>query len=189
MKRFLPVLAASALMLASWASPAFADRKPAKATDPILAVCLGTSANAGSLGTFQNRPVSRPTAVIVDCPDGGDDDPRGLSSDTILTDLTWTQWGRSGARGTGTLNVPGQQCTYTSPADGTVDEVQSMCSTCGEVCNVAITTPYAVTVRLTKPARFTKQKRTFTTIAVTYTSGGPDGRASDTFTPPRRAKG
>ncbi len=188
MKRSLPVLVAATLMLGSWASPALADRKPAKSTNPVLAVCLGTSADAGSLGTFQNRPVSRPPAAIVDCPSGGDDDPRSQSFDTILTDMTWTQWGRSGARGTGTLNIPSQQCSYTSPADGTADEVQAMCSTCGDVCNVVITTPYAVTVRLSKPTRLNKQKRTFSTIAVTYTSGGPGGRASDTFTPPRRAQ-
>jgi hypothetical protein len=188
MKRALTVVFASVLMFGTMAAPAFADRKPATSASPVLAVCLGTTANAGALGTFQNRPVSRPPAVIVDCPEGGDDDPRGISADTILTNVTWSQWGRTGARGTGTLNVPGTTCTYTSPANGTPAEVQAMCSTCGEVCNATITTPYAVAIRLLKPVRLGKKQRTFTSIAVTYTNGGPDGKSSDTFTPPRRVK-
>ena len=83
---------------------------------PVLAVCLGTSMNAGTIGTFQNRPVSKPTDLIVDCPqDGDDNDFRGISSDTVMTDITWTKWGTSKASGTGTLNIASIQCNYTSP--------------------------------------------------------------------------
>jgi len=186
MNRILTVLTmtAAALLLGSAALPATAAETPAKL--PVLAVCLGTSANAGTLGTFTNRPVSEPTGLIVDCPQGGDDDPRGISSDTIMTDITWSKWGRKSASGTGTLNVPGMQCTYTSPQNGTPSEVATMCSTCGEICNVQITTPYPVAVQVSKPVAYKNQK-TFTKIAVTYNTAGPGGKTAQTFTPPRRA--
>ena len=186
MNRILTVLTmtAAALLLGSAALPASAAETPAKL--PVLAVCLGTSANAGTLGTFTNRPVSKPAALIVDCPQGGDDDPRGISSDTIMTDITWSKWGRKSASGSGTLNVPGMKCTYTSPQNGTPSEVATMCSTCGEICNVQITTPYPVAVQVSKPVAYKKQK-TFTKIAVTYTTAGPSGKTAQTFTPPRRA--
>jgi hypothetical protein len=185
MKRLMMGVAIAALVMGSVSVPAVASEKKAKV--PVLAVCLGTVADAGSLGTFQNRPVARPPALIVDCPDGGDDDPRGISSDTVLTGVTWTNWGRKGARGTGTLNVPSMQCGYSSPQDGTPDQVQAMCSTCGEVCNTKITTPYPVSVVVSKPVRLRKKQQTFTTIAVTFTGTGPDGKTSQTYTPPRRA--
>lgn len=184
MNRLLMVMTAAALILGSAALPAAAAEKPTKV--PVLAVCLGTSANAGTLGTFTNRPVSKPAALIVDCPQGGDDDPRGISSDTIMTDITWSKWGRKSASATGTLNVPGMQCNYSSPQNGTPDQVTAMCNSCGEICNVQITTPYPVAVQVSKPVAYKNQK-TFTKIAVTYTTAGPSGKTAQTFTPPRRA--
>jgi hypothetical protein len=184
MKRLMMGVAIAALVMGSASVPAVASEKKAKV--PVLAVCLGTVADAGSLGTFQNRPVARPPALIVDCPDGGDDDPRGITSDSILTGMTWTNWGRKGARGTGTLNIPGGTCSYTSPQDGTPEEVAAICSSCGENCTVETMNPYPVSVVVSKPVRLRKKQQTFTTIAVTFTGTGPDGKTSQTFTPPRR---
>ena len=188
MNRLLMVMTAAALILGSTALPAAAAEEKAKT--PVLAVCLGTSANAGTLGTFTNRPVSKPTALIVDCPQGGDDDPRGISSDTIMTDITWSKWGRKSASGTGTLNIASMQCNYTSSnytTYGTSEYIASYCSTCGEVCNSQITTPYPVAVQVSKPVALTKKQKTFTKIAVAYTTAGPGGKTAQTFTPPRRA--
>ena len=78
------------------------------------------------------------------------------------------------------------KCTYTSPQNGTPSEVATMCSTCGEICNVQITTPYPVAVQVSKPVAY-KDQKTFTKIAVTYTTAGPGGKTAQTFTPPRRA--
>jgi len=185
MQRLIMGAAIAGLVMGPLSVPALASEKPAKPR--VLAVCLGTSANAGSLGTFQNDPDARPSALIVDCPPGADDDPLGLTSDTILTGVTWTRWARAGACGTGTLNVPSLQCSYTSPQDGTPDEVASMCSTCVEVCKTQISTPYPVAVIASKPVRLRNNQRTFTTITVTFTGTSPAGKTSQTFAPPRRA--
>ena len=107
-----------------------------------------------------------------------------------MTDITWTIWGRKGASGTGTLNIVSMQCNYT-PSNyttyGTSEYIASYCSTCGAVCNSQITTPYPVAVQVSKPVALTKKQKTFTKIAVTYTTAGPGGKTAQTFTPPRQA--
>lgn len=158
-----------------------AQRQPV----PVLAMCLGAGqGDAPDLSVVARRP----STVIVDCPDGGDDDPRGSSGDTYVNNITWTRWARQRAVGSGTFNVPTTVCSYTSPVDGTPDEVAAMCESSGDVGNYIKVETYDANIVLSKPKKFRKKQRAFTQVALTFPNGGPDGKTSMTFTPPRKAQ-
>ena len=180
----LTVVLASALVVPP-ASASQSSVNPQRQPLPMLAMCVGAGqGDAPAVSTVSRRP----STVIVDCPDGGDDDPRGSSADTYVNNITWTRWARQRAVGSGTFNVPTTVCSYTSPADGTPDEVAAMCASSGDVGNYIKVETYDANIVLSKPKRLKKRQRTFTQVALTFPNGGPDSKTSMTFTPPRKAQ-
>ena len=178
--------ALAATLIIPPASASQSSVNPQRQPLPVLAMCVGAGQGSAPTVSTVSR---RPSTVIVDCPIGGDDDPRESSSDTYVNNITWTRWTRQRAVGSGTLNVPTEVCTFTSPADGTPEEVAAMCASSGEVGNIIEVKTYDANIVLTKPRRLNKRQRTFTQVALTFPNGGPDGKTSMTFTPPRRSQG
>jgi len=182
-------IAITSLVLSVALIPPVATAQPtARATSkslPVVSMCLG----AGQSGDLSYLSVTsrKPSTIIVACPDGGDDDPQGDTSDTYLSDITWKKWNKKTAVGKGTLNLPVTQCIYTSPADGTPSDVQTMCSTSGDVGNVTVMKKFDARIVLTAPKKFKKNKREFTKVRLTFTNGGPDGKTSAKYVPPRKA--
>ena len=152
---------------------------------PKVAMCVGAGQSGGL--SFLSKVATKPPTIIVDCPAGGDDNPIGTTPDTFISGITWSQWGAKRAVGTGTLTVPSSECIYTSPKDGTPDQVKTMCETSGEVGNVITQQTYPAKIVLSKPAKFKKGQETFTKVTLTFPNGGPDGKTSATYTPPRNA--
>lgn len=186
--KLMPIALAVALTSVLVVPPASASQSsvnPQRKPVPVLAMCLG--AGKGDAPDF-SVVARRPGTVIVDCPDGFDSDPRGESGDTYVNNITWTKWNRNRAVGTGTFNVPTSVCAYTSPKDGTPDQVAAMCASSGEIGNYTKVETYDANIVLTKPKKFKKKKRTFTQVALTFPNGGPDNKTSLTFTPPRKAQ-
>lgn len=191
MKRSLVAAAAFCLPVASL-SLAFAST--AMAADPTVAVqakavpkvalCVGAG---GTAGIPANPVAVKPAVIVVDCPAGAGDSPIGTPSYTYLSGMTWTKWSAKGATGSGSLNVPVSECTYTSPKDGTPDEVKTMCDTSGQVGHVTTMQTYPASVVLSRPAKLSGKQQTFTTVVVTFPNGGPNGETSHTYKPARKA--
>jgi len=162
---------------------------------PTLAMCVGAFLTGGPSTNANNITMGkRPSFVVVNCPVGGDDDPRSPTSDTYISDIKWKSWNRKQAKGVGTLNLPRRQCSLTSPQDGTPEQVQQMCQTGGDVTNSTVFDSFDVTFTLSRPRSYTHGKgkkkrtdRTFTRVDASFPDGGPHGQTSMTFKPPRKA--
>jgi len=162
---------------------------------PKLAMCDGAFLSGGPSTSSNNIGISRrPEFVVVNCPAGGDDDPRGSTSDSYISDITWKSWNRKRATGVGKLNLPMRVCTLSSPADGTPDQVKQMCQTGGDIANTTEFKSFDVTFTLTRPRSYTHGKgekkrtiRTYTRVNASFPDGGPHGQTSMTFKPPRKA--
>lgn len=63
-----------------------------------------------------------------------------------------------------------------------------MCRSSGEVGNYVKVETYDANIVLNKPKKFRKKQRAFTQVVLTFPNGGPDGKTSLTFTPPRKAQ-
>lgn len=197
MKRLLAALSVSALLLSvpSYASAFEAPAAPsARKPMPTLAMCAGAFLTGGGADANNITIERRPDFVVVDCPEGADDDPRSASGDTYIYDITWKRWNRNRAVGTGTLNVPVWTCGVTDDDGTPASTVQTMCETGGDVTNYQKMETYPVNFTLAKPRWYTsgkgkkkKRVRTFTQVVATFPSGGPDGVTSKTYKPPRRA--
>ncbi|MDE1047234.1 MAG: hypothetical protein OR995_07295 [Candidatus Nanopelagicales bacterium] len=182
-------IAITSLVLSVVLIPPVATAQPAaRATSkalPVVSMCLGAGQHSDL--SYLSVTSRKPSTIIVACPDGGDDDPRGGTGDTYLSDITWKKWNKRTAIGKGTLNLTGMQCIYTSPADGTPSEVQTMCESSGEVGNVPVVKTFDAKIVLTAPKKFKKSKWEFTKVGLTFTNGGPDGKTSAKYRPPRKA--
>jgi hypothetical protein len=152
---------------------------------PVVSMCLGAGQGGGL--SYLSVTSLKPSTIIVACPEGGDDNPRGSSADTYLSGITWKKWNKKTAIGSGTLNIPVSQCIYTSPADGSPSDVQTMCDTSGEVGNTIVVKTYDANIVLTKPKNFKNSKKTFTKVSLMFPNGGPGGKTSANYLPPRNA--
>jgi hypothetical protein len=132
-------------------------------------MCLVAQPTADSPQSTIKR---RPSQVVLNCPDGGDDG-LGLSPDTYIDDISWKRWNRRRAAGSGTIHLP-----QTGDNEFDVTGVQT----------------FDVTFTLERPRKYTHGKgkkkrtiRTFTRVKVAFPDGGPHGQTHMRFNPPRKA--
>jgi len=74
---------------------------------PVVSMCLSAGQPWGGL-SYLSVTSLKPSTIIVACPEGGDDDPRGGSGDTYLSGITWKKWNKKTTIGSGTLIIPGR---------------------------------------------------------------------------------